>query len=140
MTEAVHSDAVQIWTAAFAMIVAIFSGIMTYMMARLTINQNRAAVKVEEVKQTLEAKTTKNEAKLDDLAIMGKATHTLVNSSMSAQLKLVAELSRWKANQTNAPEDTQAADVAERLYREQQAKQARVDAQPGTDAQKSGGR
>jgi hypothetical protein len=46
---------------------------------------------------------------------------------MSVQLKLNAELSRWKAGQTGKPEDAAAATEAERMYDEHQKKQAVVD-------------
>lgn len=55
------------------------------------------------------------------------AVHVLVNSNMGAQLKLGAELSRWKAVQTGEPADLKAADAAENLLKEHEAKQAIVD-------------
>lgn len=59
------------------------------------------------------------------------AVHTLVNSNMGAQLKLGAELSRWKAVQTRNKQDVAAADEAERLWRDHEAKQAMVDSREG---------
>lgn len=56
-----------------------------------------------------------------------RAIHTLVNSATGVQLKLNAELSRWKAVQTNDPDHSIAADKAERLYLEHEEKQAKVD-------------
>lgn len=55
------------------------------------------------------------------------AIHTLVNSNMGIQLKLGAELSRWKAVQTGQTADLEAAAKAEQMLREHEAKQAIVD-------------
>lgn len=57
----------------------------------------------------------------------GEKTHTLVNSNFGAQLKLGAELSRWKANQTGKAEHLEAADIAEKLLQEHEKKQSVVD-------------
>jgi len=58
-----------------------------------------------------------------------KKIHTLVNSASGVTLKLNAELSRWKAVQTNDPEHARDADKAEKLYLEHQRRQAKVDKQ-----------
>lgn len=58
-----------------------------------------------------------------------KAIHTLVNSATGVQLRLNAELSRWKAVQTNDPDHMKAADKAEQLYLEHEERQAKVDRQ-----------
>lgn len=58
-----------------------------------------------------------------------KAIHTLVNSATGVQLKLNAELSRWKASQTNDPDHARAADKAEQLYLKHEQQQAKVDEQ-----------
>lgn len=58
-----------------------------------------------------------------------KAIHTLVNSATGVQLKLNAELSRWKAEQTGYPDHIKAADKAEQLYLEHEEQQAKVDRQ-----------
>jgi len=53
--------------------------------------------------------------------------HTLVNSSMGAQLKLVMELSDDKAAKDATPENIEAARLARAAYVEHQRKQAIVD-------------
>jgi len=88
--------------------------------------------KVSQVASDLEHSTTATDKKLDALAIVAEATHTLVNSNMAVQLKLTAELSRWKADQTNDPEHILAAEHAERLLKEHEHKQALVDSQYGS--------
>ncbi len=56
-------------------------------------------------------------------------THTLVNSAMAAQLRLHAQTARAKADITSDPADVAVADMAERMLREHEAKQATIDAQ-----------
>ncbi len=82
---------------------------------------------VEDVKDALKQSTVAAAVKADEGLKIAKDTHTLVNSNMGVQLRLNAELSRWKANQTGLPEDARAADVAERMIREHEAKQRLVD-------------
>jgi hypothetical protein len=48
--------------------------------------------------------------------------HDLVNSAMGRQLRINAELARWKANTTKEPIDITAADEAEKLYRQHEEK------------------
>jgi 4-amino-4-deoxy-L-arabinose transferase-like glycosyltransferase len=67
------------------------------------------------------------DVKLEEIAKVGKTVHSLVNSAMGVQLKVNAELARWKADQTKLPEDREAADKAENLYREHEAKQIKAD-------------
>ena len=102
------------------------------------------AEKLEDVKASLAESNASGAKKLDDLATVAKATHTLVNSSMSAQLKISAVALRRIADLTvglpSHEQDTQAADLAEKLYGEHVSKQAMVDAQPGTDEEKKGQR
>lgn len=73
--------------------------------------------------------------KLDRIAETGEKTHTLVNSNMGAQLRLVATTSRRLSQLTNEPVDIEAAELAEKLLKDHDAKQAVVDrsqADPGT--------
>lgn len=65
--------------------------------------------------------------KVQTISKSADSIHTLVNSNMGVQLKLGAELSRWKATQTKNKQDVRAADEAERLWQEHEAKQAIVD-------------
>jgi len=57
--------------------------------------------------------------------------HILVNSSMSAQLKTNAVLARRLAVLLKTPEDVAAADLAEKLSREHEIKQAAIDVSKG---------
>lgn len=70
--------------------------------------------------------------KLDEIQTVNRDTHTLVNSSRGVQLKLNADLSRWKSDQKPDNEEFAAdAIAAERLYAEHEAQQAKVDKAKG---------
>ncbi len=101
-----------------------------------------AARKVREVKETLAETTDNTDQKLDGLAKVALATHTLVNSAMSEQLRLTAVALRRIADLTEGrpshAQDLKDAEAAEGLLKSHQAKQGLVDAQPGTDREKSG--
>lgn len=61
------------------------------------------------------------------IAKTGEKTHTLVNSQMGGVLTLVDELSRWKAVREPTPENIKAAELAARMLKEHDSKQAVVD-------------
>ncbi len=95
-----------------------------------------AAVKAEEVKTALEdanIKSDKQMAKQTAIINETKETtekvHILVNSSMSAQLKISMMALRRIAAMTKHPEDIVAAETAEKLFREHEVKQGKVDAE-----------
>ena len=66
--------------------------------------------------------------KVDALSKVADSTHNLVNSNMGEQLRLGADLSEFKANSTNNPEDIQAAKLARHRYVEHLKNQVFVDA------------
>jgi hypothetical protein len=126
---------VSIITGGFAFLSAVFTGVMTFLIARLGAGQKKAAevqekaaAKVEEVAAVLEQSTIVSDAKLDSLALVSSATHTLVNNNMAIQLKLNAAVTRRLANITKNSSDVEAAELAEKLVAEHEAKQAIVDA------------
>src|SRR5688500_16071835 len=91
----------------------------------------KAAAKAEEVKVTqaeseAECKRAESAAaeKMDGLAKVARATHELVNSKMAVQLMMTAGLARWKADQTGAAADAEAAAAAEALLRDHEQKQS----------------
>jgi ribonuclease HII len=91
-------------------------------------NAREAATRVEEVKADLHASNAEKNAKLDNIAQLSEKTHALVNSAMGAQLRLTAETARALADVDPASVNVTAANLAERLYREHQVKQAAADA------------
>ncbi len=98
-------------------VTTIVGAIVTVYLAKINKQGVKAAEGAAEVKQTLKENTD-----------VTRDTHTLVNSNMGEQLKLTAELSRWKADQTGNPEHIRSAELAETKLREHEAKQANVDA------------
>lgn len=79
----------------------------------------------------------RDEKNLLEIIRIGEVNHTLLNSDMGVKMKLNAELSRWKAEQVKDPkhpehsrlaEYVHAAELAEKLWREHEFKQASVDA------------
>ena len=84
-------------------------------------------LKVEEVKSTLARTGAATELKLIEIANVGIAVHTLVNSNMGVQLKLNAVVSRRLAEITKDRADLAAAELAQGLLHEHEAKQAIVD-------------
>lgn len=141
MTPFAVSDVV--YQAAIGAVVTMVLAYMTHRTRRAVEKTGEAtAEKADEVKATLEtaAKEQKETSaiqakKLDAIATAGEKSaatgdkiHTLVNSGSLLQLKLNAELSRWKAGQTSDPEHVAAAEAAEALYRQHERKQMAIDA------------
>lgn len=96
---------------------AIIAGVVTIV---LSIMSNRT-------KTAVQSSSDVAVEKLDGIAKTGEKTHTLVNSNMGAQLKLGAELARWKADREPTQQNKDAADLAEQRLKEHEGKQAIVD-------------
>jgi hypothetical protein len=128
-------------TAVVSLIGTMFTGVLTYLMARLNARaavaakaveqvSERAAIAataVEQVKKDLTISQDVVNEKLDKAEKIAVMTHTLVNSNMGAQLKMHALLARRMADKTHEPDDISAAKQAERLLAEHEGKQAVVD-------------
>lgn len=83
---------------------------------------NNAALKVAEVKTTLEATTATTDHKLTQIK-------TMVDGAMTEQLRIVAELRRqWAERPDHKPEDVAAADAADVALKAHEAtlKQAEI--------------
>jgi hypothetical protein len=111
--------------AALAITVGLIAQIVLQVMAKM--DANKAAALQEKNSQRIEATA-------HQIAVVADVTqdvHTLVNSNMGVQLKLNADLSRWKANQMKggpgAQEAERAAIEAEIIYQNHVAKQHLVD-------------
>jgi hypothetical protein len=83
-----------------------------------------AAKRVEEVAQQNAAQTTNS---LAAISATGEKTHILVNSNMGRQLQISAAALRRVAEFTKDPADEVIAREAEKLLKEHESKQARVD-------------
>lgn len=96
--------------------------------AQVKENGEKQAIKVEEVRTTLEQNTSTTTAKLDRAIKTGDDIHTLVNSDMGKVLKIAAVALRDLANDAPSPARIQAAQVAEQALTDHEKKQAIVDA------------
>lgn len=116
-----------------------FCGVaVTGLFAHLSSLNTAEAVqsKVEEVKTDLQASTANADAKTEAMADVLDKVHTLTNNSMQLALTSIADLARWKANQTMDERDEQAAVKAETALSAHIGKQSAVDAghkQQGTE-------
>jgi len=127
------SDMVEIIKLILAAITPILLALIPILSLYIANKQNKkleeAAEKVKEVKSDLKISSDKQDEKMIVLSKVADATHILVNNNMAIQLKLNAELSRWKANETKNEADIQAADRAEQSLKEHEMKQNIVDGQ-----------
>lgn len=119
-------------------VVAMFTGVMAYQTLKLNLKAKDAATKVEEVSQQAKVAAVEvvhvKEALAETTNIVTsqlKDIHTLVNSQMGDQKRLLATTARAKAIITNERADIEAADRAEQELREHERKQAKVDDKNG---------
>jgi hypothetical protein len=117
-----------------ALVGTVFTGVMAFLMARLNAKAREAAVKVEQVAEkvdiatvAMEASQKMGDAKLEEIASVGRSTHRLCNSAMMEQKRMLAETSRAKADMTNDPIDVAAADLAEQSYKKHCEQQRKDD-------------
>lgn len=85
------------------------------------------AADVGDQKTTLAEKTGTIDEKLATIALVGHATHVLVNGNMRAQLKKTAAALRRVAELTKHAGDLKAAKLAEKLLLDHEQKQTVVD-------------
>jgi hypothetical protein len=117
-----------LWQALIAAVVTLVLGWMQMRTKNAVVTSaENAAVKVETVKNVLAAVDTRTSQKLEDLADVTNATHTLVNSNMGVQLQLNATLARRVAELTKSPLDAEVADKADRMLSDHQSRQSIVD-------------
>lgn len=120
-------------------IVAVAGPTLIYLGVLANARAREAAAAAKDVKHVLEENTLTTDQKLEDLARVARATHTLVNNDRGVLLKIATTaLDRVARINPDDLEDQEAAEAVRKAYAEHQANQAIVDAQPGTDAQKAG--
>ncbi|TMJ00849.1 MAG: hypothetical protein E6G97_18110 [Alphaproteobacteria bacterium] len=95
-------------TAVVSLLGTMFTGILTYLMARLNARAAVAATAVEQVKKDLSTSQGVVNEKLDKAEKIAEKTHTLVNSNMGVQLEMHALLARRMADKTHEPDDIAA--------------------------------
>lgn len=100
-----------------------FAGMMTYFMARLKYQAEAAASAAKKVAEDLEETNKLAGSKLDTIAKTSDATHKLVNSQMTIQLRLSAVAFRRVAELTNDPKDETIAEEAEKKLADHEAQQ-----------------
>ena len=105
-----------LWNALIVAGATLVLSLMTYLTARLT-----AATTAVNAEAT--------DRKLAEIAETGEKVHVLVNSSMSAQLKISMVALKRIAELTEHPDDMAAAELATKLYNEHQKKQEVVDSE-----------
>jgi uncharacterized protein (TIGR02588 family) len=110
------SDTVQIVNALCNLVVAIVVPYLAYLTLRQNQKAKEVAVKVAEVKTTLETTSEVNTHKLDEI-------HTLVNGAMASQMKISAVALRRVADLSKHADDIAAAELAEKTYRDHMSKQ-----------------
>lgn len=133
------SDWPAILTAATPILVAFFGAVGTILTiiiaAYLKLIESKAttaavasttaAIATDKLQTTISEATTNQEKaiasqekKLEEMAVVADKTHALVNSAMTAQLRLVAKSARLLADHTKNPEHIKDAVEAEKLLAE----------------------
>lgn len=120
-----------------ALMGTVFTGIMSYFMAKQTLAANQANKIAADSNKTAKESSEKldetntvakdSNEKLEKLVVVADDTHTLVNSNMGVQLMMTSSALRRIADLTKQPEDIKAADEAKALLVEHERKQKIVD-------------
>lgn len=113
----------------FGFLTTITTSVAAYYMLRLKQQQDASVIEVSKVKTTLETTTAVASTKLSAIAVVADATHKLVNSSMSIQLRIASVALRRVADITKDTHDEEIAAEAEAQYAIHEAQQSVVDAQ-----------
>ena len=120
-----------------ALLGTVFTGIMSYFMAKQTLAANMANKLAADSNKTAKESSDKldetntvakdSNEKLEQLVVVADDTHTLVNSNMGIQLMMTSSALRRIADLTKEPDDIKAADEANALLVEHERKQKIVD-------------
>lgn len=95
---------------------------------KVNVATEKVEEKLDDIHKKVETVTEKVEEKLENISKVGEAVHTLVNSAMSEQKRMLVEVTKAKYNITRDPADKLAMEMAVLAYNEHEAKQAVVDA------------
>jgi hypothetical protein len=90
--------------------------------------QDEVAKRLENAQEIADKIAKENSAKLDKVVVTGAVTHSLVNSAMGAQKKLVAIALRRVADLSQHSDDIKAAELAEQAYIEHEENAKKVNA------------
>lgn len=105
----------------------VFTGMMTYFMRRSDQRAEAKKLEVQLVADRLAASDKINELKLQNIANVVDATHTLSNSKMGNALRINKIVTKRLAELSKDPADMEIAKEAELQYNEHQKQQAKVD-------------
>lgn len=108
-----------VWQSGIAAAIAVFGSVIAAAIAALGM--------------WLKFKLDAIQKKADHIERTALKTEKLVNSASLSQHRVVAELARWKADQTNNPAHIEAAIEAERVYREHRKLQEEMDKKNGVE-------
>src|SRR5688572_23885549 len=126
------------WRTVMLALIAFIGGpYLMFRLERIKSQGNRTEQKAEAVKSELKVATKDQNEKLDSLANVGDATHSLVNSNMGTQLELNLVTARRLAAVTGDPADAEIARKAEKALADHNSKQAKVDSRAEADLRRA---
>lgn len=117
----------KMFLALFGAVFAVATSVQMWLQYETNKLAANAAIKTQEVAKVLDETKKINDEKLDGLEKLSKANHKLLNSDSLITKRLLAQVSRWKANETNDPNHVRAAEDAEKDVKESEAKQKEVN-------------
>ncbi len=136
MSDTTIAGLITLGLAAIALLQVIFSGVMTYLLARMK-QQNAStaehametAAKVVEVRNDLVKANTVTAQKLDDLAVVANNTNDRVTNGTLANLRIHATLAHRMARSPGATqEDIDVARAADKACQDYVTHQQTIDA------------
>lgn len=92
------------------------TGVLAYLTVKLNKKADKAAEEVEKVKEELVGSTVDQKNQLKEISKTGKTTLGYVDGAMAAQLLLVRNLTRWKAEQEPTEANQADAQTADEAY------------------------
>lgn len=92
------------------------TGVLAYLTVKLNKKADKAAEEVEKVKEELVGSTVDQKNQLKEISKTGKVTLGYVDGAMAAQLLLVRNLTRWKAEQEPTEANQADAKTADEAY------------------------
>lgn len=106
------------WNGFFTVIFTLIIALMQYW---LKVIAERTAKVAEKSAVIAEESAVDSKKLLNTVIEVGEKTYHLANSGRSSLLKIIADLSRWKAQQTKDVAYLAEADAAEKAYLEHEA-------------------
>ncbi len=108
-------------------VTAVILAYLTYLTAKVNAGQKEAAVKAEEVKQTLASTASAASIQLSNMSEVGLKTHELVNSAMLEQKRIHMEKCEAAEADNPTPGNKVEARLAREAYERHKSKQDSMD-------------